>query len=217
MRNKLITFNRNMGFLHFIQGTIIFVLSLTVDVFRDFKPMVYGRFLKGTQENYGPVTQDLFELPFGILVALFLLLSAFFHFIIAYVRKDKYLEEIQKGRNSLRFYEYALSSSIMIVLLASMFGILTIEGVLLIFILNAVMNLFGLLMEKMNPIGREKTDWHAYNFGWIAGIAPWIMIVIYMLGSSDLSNLPWFVIPLASGMISLALQKSMRSCWCLPG
>ena len=193
--NKLIRFNRNMGFLHLIQGVSIFILSLTVDVFRDFKPSVFGRFFEVSGDTYGPGTQVLFDLPFGILVALFLLLSAFFHFLIAYARKDQYITDLEKGRNSLRFYEYALSSSIMIVLLASIFGVLTIEGVLLIFVVNALMNLFGLLMELMNPIGRKKTDWRPYFFGWIAGIAPWIIIVIYMLGSSDLSNLPWFVIP----------------------
>jgi len=195
MMNNLIRFNRNMGFLHLVQGGAILVLSLIVDVFRDFQPPVSASFLQGTRETYGPVSSVLFDLPFGILVSLFLLLSAFFHFLIAYVRKDQYLADLEKGRNSLRFYEYALSSSIMIVLLATMFGVLSIEGLLLIFVVNALMNLFGLLMEVMNPIGREKTDWRPYFFGWIAGIAPWVIIVVYMLGSSDLSNLPWFVIP----------------------
>jgi hypothetical protein len=57
------------------------------------------------------------------------------------------------------------------------------------------MNLFGLLMEKMNPINHEKTDWTAHWFGWIAGLAPWLMIVIFLLNNGDLSLLPWFVIP----------------------
>jgi hypothetical protein len=76
-----------------------------------------------------------------------------------------------------------------------MFGLLTIEAILLIFIINALMNLFGLLMEKMNPINRDETDWTAHWFGWIAGVTPWVMIVIYMLNNGDLSRMPWFVIP----------------------
>jgi len=102
---------------------------------------------------------------------------------------------VNNGYNPLRWYEYALSSSIMIVLLAALFGLLTIEAVILIFVINALMNLFGLLMEKMNPIDREKTDWTPYLYGWIAGITPWVLIVIYMFNNGDLSQLPWFVIP----------------------
>ncbi len=196
MKHRLITFNRNMGFLHLIQGTAILILSLTVDVFKDFRPTIFGRFFEVYEGGgYGPVTQALFDLPFGLLVGLFLLLSAGFHFVISGPYQKRYLEGIEQGINPLRWYEYAISSSIMIVLLAAMFGLLTIEAVILIFIVNALMNLFGLLMEKMNPISRKTTDWTAHWFGWIAGLAPWLLIVIYMLNNGDLSLLPWFVIP----------------------
>ena len=196
MKKTLVSFNRKMGVLHLIQGTAILVLALTVDVFKDFKPQIFGRFLEVYGDgSYGSETQELFALPFGILVALFLLLSALFHFLISGPFKSHYLSSIDKGINQLRWYEYSLSSSIMIVLLASMFGLLTIEAIILIFVINALMNLFGLLMEKMNPLDRTITDWTAHWFGWIAGITPWLLIVLYMLNNGDLSQLPWFVIP----------------------
>ena len=196
MNKNLISFNQKMGFLHLIQGSAILILSLTVDVFKNFRPTIFGRFLEVFEGGgYGPVTQELFDLPFGFLVAVFLLLSALFHFLISGPLKEKYLTAIEAGSNPFRWYEYALSSSIMIVLLGTMFGLLTIEAILLIFIINAVMNLFGLLMEKMNPIDRLKTDWTAHWFGWVAGLAPWLVIVIYMLNNGDLSLMPWFVIP----------------------
>ena len=196
MKNQLISFNKKMGVLHLIQGTTILVLALTIDVFKDFRPTIFGRFYEVYETGgYGPETQELFNLPFGIMVALFLLLSAVFHFLISGPFKENYLSNIDKGINSLRWYEYSLSSSIMIVLLASMFGLLTIEAIILIFVINALMNLFGLLMEKMNPLDRTHTDWTAHWFGWIAGITPWVLIVIYTLNNGDLSKLPWFVIP----------------------
>ena len=196
MQNKLITFNLKMGALHLVQGLAILILALTVDVFKDFRPTIFARFYEVFADGtYAPATQVLFDLPFGVLVALFLLLSALFHFLIAVPFKDRYLNWIEQGINPLRWYEYALSSSIMIVLLAALFGLLTIEAVMLIFVLNAVMNLFGLLMEKMNPLDRKTTDWTAHWFGWVAGLAPWVMILIYLFGNSDLSQLPWFVIP----------------------
>jgi hypothetical protein len=196
VKNQLISFNRKMGVLHLIQGSAILILSLTVDVFKNFRPTIFGRFFEIYEGGgYGPVTQELFTLPFGIMVSLFLLLSALFHFIISGPAQKYYLNSIDQGSNPLRWYEYALSSSIMIVLLASMFGLLTIEAIILIFVINALMNFFGLLMEKMNPLHRTSTDWTAHWFGWVAGATPWVMIVIYMLNNGELSLMPWFVIP----------------------
>lgn len=193
---SLTKFNKIMGLVHLVQGLTLFILAITIDVFRDFRPTIYGRFFEVFDNGtYAPQTQELFDLPFAILVSLFLLLSALFHFLISIPFNKQYIENINKGINPLRWYEYALSSSIMIVLLAAMFGLLTIEAVILIFVINGLMNLFGLLMEKMNPIDRTKTDWQPYIFGWIAGFTPWAMIVIYMLNNGDLSKLPWFVIP----------------------
>jgi hypothetical protein len=196
MKNQLISFNKKMGFFHLIQGTTILMLSILVPVFKDFRPTIFGRFFEIYEGGgYGPVTQELFTLPFGIMVSLFLLLSALFHFLISGPAQMYYLSSIEKGSNPLRWYEYALSSSIMIVLLASLFGLLTIEAIILIFVINALMNFFGLLMEKMNPLSRASTDWTAHYFGWVAGVTPWFLIVIYMLNNGELSLMPWFVIP----------------------
>lgn len=137
----------------------------------------------------------MFELPVAILAATFILLSAVIHFLISVFFKKQYVANVEKGINPLRWYEYALSSSIMIVLLSIMLGVTTIEGLLSFFGINAVMNLLGLLMEKMNPPSRTKTDWTAHWIGSLAGLIPWVIILIYMLNIGDLSFLPWFVLP----------------------
>ena len=58
---------------------------------------------------------------------------------------------------------------------------------ILIFSLNASMNLFGLLMEKHNQT-TPKTDWTAFIFGCIAGIIPWIAILWYFLGTVNIGG-----------------------------
>eukprot|EP01052_Picozoa_sp_SAG31_P022144 SAG31_NODE_1748_length_7363_cov_288.231553_4_plen_93_part_00 len=50
-------------------------------------------------------------------------------------------------------------------------------SLILMFIVNASMNLFGLLMEKMNPPNRKAVDWSPFIYGCVAGIAPWIVVV----------------------------------------
>jgi hypothetical protein len=192
----LVRFNKRMGFVHLLQGIAILILALTVDVFKDYQPTVIGRFFGPVEGGgYGPIDTALFDLPVAILVGIFILLSALFHFIISIPYKNQYLKGIENGINELRWYEYSLSSSIMIVLLATLFGLTTIEALVGVFALNAVMNLLGLLMEKMNPPSRLKTDWRPHFYGWIAGLVPWILITVYMFNIADLSKLPWFAIP----------------------
>jgi hypothetical protein len=196
MKHTLVRFNLQMAFVHLVQGVALLILALTVPVFRDFNVEIVGRFFRPLGESgYAPTVVSLFELPVGVLASGFILLSALFHFLISVPLKNRYLQNVEKGYNPLRWIEYAFSSSIMIVLLSVMFGITTIEGLLAVFGINAVMNLLGLLMEKMNPPTRNKTDWTAHYIGWIAGLIPWVIIVIYMLNITDLSRLPWFVIP----------------------
>lgn len=84
----------------------------------------------------------------------------------------------------------------MIVLIALLFGVYDIGSLILIFFLNASMNLFGLDMEEIN-IGKEKVNWKPFIFGSIAGIVPWIVIMLYAFGNADPSEVPWFVYALA--------------------
>ena len=83
---------------------------------------------------------------------LFLFISAFFHFLVSIPKKVNtyYNLGLEQYINVFRWYEYALSSSIMMVLIAVLFGIYDLGTLILISLLNASMNLFGLLMEKMN-------------------------------------------------------------------
>lgn len=196
---KLKRFNMYMGALHLIQGILMLILaSSVIQTISEFKPIITQNFL-----FYNPVSQslelgsnNLFELPFGILVAVFLFLSAIAHALISLTPLNKiYNRDLQKGINRFRWFEYALSSSIMIVLIATLFGIYDIASLVLIFILNASMNMFGLLMEEINSRRKddEKVIWGPFIFGAIAGIGPWIAILLYMFASGNFDMVPWFV------------------------
>ena len=59
-----------------------------------------------------------------------------------------------------------------------------VPSLILLFSLNAMMNLFGLLMEVHNQT-TERTNWLSYSFGTLAGIVPWITIVMYLVGAAQ--------------------------------
>lgn len=190
---KLVSFNRTMMFFHFVQGLIMLILSTSViQQISEFKPLITYNFLEYNllTNKLELASKDLFYLQFGVLVSLFLFISALAHLIIVF-NKDNYVKQVKQGINKYRWYEYAISSSIMIVLIATLFGVYDIGSLILIFVLNATMNLFGLLMEEIN-IGKDKLNWKPFIFGSVAGIASWVVILIYMLGT-DLSMIPWFV------------------------
>jgi len=193
---KLRRFNLIMGAFHFIQGLImLFLATSVIQEIAEFQPTITQNYL-----TYNPATQSLeqaskalFELPFGILVASFLFISALAHAIV-FLSGETYLNEIRRGINKFRWFEYALSSSIMIVLISTLFGIYDIASLILIFVLNVSMNLFGLVMEQLNE-GSEKKNirWGPFVWGALAGVAPWTAILLYMFGTGNFDMVPWFV------------------------
>ncbi len=192
---KLRKFNLVMGFLHFIQAlAMLFLATSVIQTISEFQPTIVQYYISFNTEtqSLGVVSKELFELPFGVLVSMFLFISAFAHFFI-YLKKDKYTENLTQGVNPYRWFEYALSSSIMIVLIATLFGIYDIASLILIFLINAAMNLFGLDMELLNSKKENKVNWGPFIWGSVAGIGPWIAIFIYMFGTGNFDMVPWFV------------------------
>lgn len=193
---KLKRFNLIMGFFHLVQGVAMLFLATTViQKISEFQPTIVQFYLYFNPETRSlePAAKELFQLPFGVLVASFLLISALAHGII-YLNSSKYLDGLKKGINPYRWFEYALSSSIMIVLIATLFGIYDIASLILIFVVNASMNLFGLDMEIINSGSEKKNiNWGPFIWGSLAGIAPWVAILLYMFGNGNFDQVPWFV------------------------
>lgn len=171
-------FNLFMGFLHLIQGILMIVLS------NDKTYPIYTNYLYFNTATFtlGPDPKVLYNLRFGPAVAAFLLISAVAHFYISTVGYRQYVSLLKRKMNSIRFYEYALSSSLMIVLIGMLVGVWDIGTIIAIFGVNATMNLFGIMFEIHNQY-TDKTDWTAFIYGSIAGIIPWIVILIYFFGA----------------------------------
>lgn len=198
---KLKKFNMIMGGFHLIQGVLMILIALFVisSINPAFQITITQNYLDFDQVNQRLFLnqKELFDLPFGVLVGVFLLLSALAHALISFPKKLNaiYNRDLQKGINKFRWFEYALSSSIMIVLIATLFGIYDLASLIVIFVANAAMNLFGLDMEIINSKREEgeKVHWGPFIWGSIAGVAPWIAIILYMTGAGGDINPPWFV------------------------
>jgi hypothetical protein len=175
-------FNLIMGFLHLVQGVLMIVLSFTLGELKVYQFSSTVLTFDAAAQKLVPTLKLPFSLPFGPAVGLFLLISAVAHFSLATFGYKWYVANLKKHMNPARFYEYALSSSVMIVLIGLLSGVSDLGALIAMFGVNASMNLFGLLMELHNQT-TKKTDWTSYLFGCFAGIVPWIVIVVYFIMS----------------------------------
>ncbi len=188
---KLKNFNLVMGVLHLFQGLLMIAVS------NDNSWPIQITWLEFSEitRSLEPVTDNLMQVQLAPLVALFLFISATAHFLISTVLFDKYKGYLKKHMNPYRWYEYSVSASVMIVIIAMLTGIYDLGLLVALFVLVAVMNLMGLMMEKHNQL-TKRVDWTSYIIGCIAGAAPWIVIGIYFGGSIIASggDVPNFVI-----------------------
>ncbi|MBI4034653.1 heliorhodopsin HeR [Candidatus Saccharibacteria bacterium] len=181
--------NLYAGGLHLLSAVAVLLLS------KNFHLPVTGSYLQfnDASQTLSPATKTLFDMPFVWLIVGFFLLSAAAHLFIATVYNRVYNRNLAKGINKLRWLEYSLSASIMIVAIGMLVGIYDAASLAMLFVLAAIMNLMGLAMEIYNQ-GREKTNWLAYWIGCLAGVIPWLVIAFYIwLSAQQGSGPPTFV------------------------
>lgn len=170
-------FNVFMGLMHAVQGAVMLWLA------NDFTLPIYTYFVEFDQKTLQLVTspEKIYDLRVGAAVASFLFLSAIAHFSISLIPKINgwYNKNLAKGINLARWIEYAFSSSVMIVIIGMLTGIYSAVALMMMFALNAMMILFGWVMEIHNQT-TKKTDWTSFIFGCIAGVVPWIAIALYL-------------------------------------
>ena len=179
-------FNLGAGILHLSQGILMLALGTLLTWERD----IYTFYLKLEVTtgpplvfNIAPDPQVFFTLTYlGVIVASFPLLSALAHFLIALPKNKDYNANLKKGMNPYRWYEYAFSSSIMIVLISTFVGVWDFWSLVMIFTLNAMMIMFGYYMEVVNQ-HTEKTSWSAFIIGCISGGVPWVVLFAYFIAA----------------------------------
>jgi hypothetical protein len=177
--------NVSLGFLHAVQAIAILALATA------FTLPVTGTFMEGPPGTAPGAPTTLFDVSVAWGVALFLLLSAGFHWLVALPRLfGRYTAGLMDRHNFFRWAEYSLSSSVMIVLIALLTGISDIAALIGIFAANAAMIFFGAVQERYErPGGSLWPFW----LGCVVGIAPWLAIGVYLWSPGSTAEPPAFV------------------------
>jgi VanZ family protein len=183
-RQRLRWFNIVVGLVLLAQT--VFMLAASNDL---ALPVIAG-FLPGDPVA-GRIADPevVFDLRIGPAVALFLLLAAVDHLLVSAPGVHRWYERhLDRGINPVRWTEYSISASIMMVLIAMFVGVWDLAALIAIFAANSAMILFGWLMERHQAPGRA--DWTAFWFGSLVGAVPWLIVLIYVL---EPAGVPGFV------------------------
>jgi hypothetical protein len=177
--------NIGLGFVHAIQAIAVLALATA------FALPVTASFLAGPPGTPPEAPTTLFEVSVAWGVALFLLLSAGFHWLVSAPGVfGRYVSGLEAQHNYFRWAEYSLSSSIMIVLIAMLTGISDIAALIGIFAANAAMIFFGAVQERYEkPGGSLWPFW----MGCVVGIAPWLAVGVYLVSPGSAAEPPTFV------------------------
>ena len=192
----LVRFNLIMAGLHTVQALAVYVLSSpdrgVWGITANNLTLAPGS--TAAKPVLASATHTIFHVNLAHLVIGFFLLSAVAHLFVATIYRRRYEANLQHGLNKVRWIEYALSASTMMIAIALLSGVYDLGSLVMIFGLTAIMNLLGLAMEVYNQ-GREKVNWLAYNIGALAGILPWVAIAIYFWAGETYGSghIPTFV------------------------
>lgn len=171
--SKFYRWNKWLAIIHAFQGLSILVLSDS----RLFPVTTSFLTPNPLSDDGGLVTatRHLFDVNAAWLIAVFFFISAIAHMAMATFYRNRYETELSKGLNRLRWIEYSLSASLMVVAIGFLSGIYDAGTLLTLFVLTGIMNLLGLVMEVYNQ-GKATPNWLAYGIGCVAGITPWLVI-----------------------------------------
>jgi hypothetical protein len=183
------TWNAVLAAAHAAQGILILLLASDASI-----PITWS-FIDGPPSSGAQSTDTLYELPFGPAVAAFLFLAALDHGLMAAPRVNGWYERnLTAETNPARWWEYSVSASLMVVLIAMLTGLRDVGALIALFGANAAMILFGLVMERVNRPGAARVDWRPFVYGSLVGLAPWLAIAVQLGHAEAEADVPGFVI-----------------------
>lgn len=185
--DRLRRLNLVFGLLFVVQAVVLVVVAQAARL------PVRGSFLTDAPGSGSYGSRDIFDVRIDWTVAIFLILAAIDHLAVATVARRRYETTIVQGVNPFRWWEYSISASLMVALIAMLAGVSDVNALVMMVGANAAMILFGLVMERTN-VGASHVQWSPFVYGCIIGIVPWIGIVIqFWLSSGQGDGVPGFV------------------------
>jgi hypothetical protein len=186
---RLRRLNVIVGSAHALQAVVLLAIASAASL------PVTASFLTGPPGSGDYGSTSLGSVRIDWLVGAFLLLAAVDHLTLSGGRPRRWYEaNVARGINPARWWEYSVSASLMVVLIAMLAGVSELIALIALFGANAAMILFGLVQEQTNA-DRDQVDWRPFIYGCVIGAVPWIAITAQLIVSAtDGNGVPGFVV-----------------------
>jgi hypothetical protein len=217
--SRLQRLNVIVGSVHALQAVVLLAIATAVSL------PITASFLVGPPGagDYGAARLGSIRIDW--LVAAFLMLAAVDHLTLSVGRPRRWYEaNVARAINPARWWEYSVSASLMVVLIAMLAGVSEFVALIALFGANAAMILFGLVQEQVN-VGRREVDWRPFVYGCVIGAVPWVAITAQLIVSAtDGNGVPGFVVGIFitlfllfnSFAVNMWLQYRGRGRWANP-
>lgn len=181
---RLHRWNRRLAIVHAIEGVLIFLFAAAYSV-----PVIIN-YLAVDPINSSAVghavlsaaTRQLFNVSIPGLIAIFFLVAALAHGLLATVYRKRYETELSQGINTVRWLEYAMSAGLMVVIIGLLSGVYDFATLIAIFSFMVIMCLLGLVTELTSKASHP--NWPAYWSGAVAGFVPWLIMALYVFNAT---------------------------------
>jgi hypothetical protein len=112
-----------------------------------------------------------------------LLVAAAHHVLVATVWRKRYEADLARSRNELRWTEYAITASLLLITIGLLLGVQDAAVLFAVAALVVVMHL-GALVTERSVFPGQKLGRLNYLTGAIAGLTPWLLLTLYLFGST---------------------------------
>jgi hypothetical protein len=192
---QLHRWNRLLAIIHLAEGVGIFLFGAAYSI-----PVIINYLatdpINSTVAGHtvlSAATRQLFNVSIAGIIAILFLITALAHGLLATAYRKRYEAELTRGLNMVRWLEYAMTSGLMLLLIALLSGVYDLGTLIAIFGFMVIMNLLGLVTELTSK--GVQPNWPAYWSGAVAGFVPWLIIALYAFNASyyGLAHIPTFV------------------------
>ena len=134
------------------------------------------------------VTESVFAIDIFTVIATYLGIAILAHLLVATLLWKRYVTYLKQHRNPLRWIEYSLSCSLMLVALALSVGMADYAVLLAVFGLSFAMNICGMIFENI-AYKAKHTYWSPFVLGCVLGAIPWALLLTYTYSDVAMAQL----------------------------
>lgn len=220
---RLNRWNRWFAAVYIAEGFILFIFgtAYSVPIIINYLAVNPINTTVAGHAVLSPATRQLFNVSIPGIIAAIFALSALAHSLLATLCRKHYESGLPQGVNTIRWFEYAISTGLMMTIVGLVSGVYDLATLLAIFGFMAIAQLFWLVTELTSSNSRP--NWLTYWSSTAVSLVPWLIIALYAFNATyyGMAHIPPYVygiyctmlVCVAGFVLNLYLYYRRRGMW----